>query len=108
MDRMISDALVPPKPKLLFSTARTLRFLATWGTRSTPAQLSLGLSRLSVGGTIWSRRLRMQKIDSTAPAPPSRWPMADWKEHTSELQSLMRISSAVFCLKHNTTYYITY
>src|SRR3546814_14845007 len=77
MDRMISDALVPPKPKLLFSTARTLRFLATWGTRSTPAQLSLGLSRLSVGGTIWSRRLRMQTIDSTAPAPPSRWPMAD-------------------------------
>src|SRR3546814_1843654 len=129
MDRMISDALVPPKPKLLFSTARTLRFLATWGTRSTPAQLSLGLSRLSVGGTIWSRRLRMQKIDSTAPAPPSRWPMADLvddidtlaiaepnsrrtapssssspsgvevpcalirsEEHTSELQSLMRIS----------------
>src|SRR3546814_11305666 len=77
MDRMISDALVPPKPKLLFSTARTLRFLATWGTRSTLAQLSLGLSRLSVGGTIWSRRLSMQKIDSTAPAPPSRWTMED-------------------------------
>src|SRR3546814_6487418 len=26
-------------------------------------------------------------------------------EHTSELQSLMRISSAVFCLKHTTTIY---
>src|SRR3546814_1009795 len=25
------------------------------------------------------------------------------EEHTSELQSLMRISSAVFCLKHKTT-----
>src|SRR3546814_3449043 len=30
-------------------------------------------------------------------APP--WPAADSEEHTSELQSLMRISYAVFCLK---------
>src|SRR3546814_7562717 len=34
------------------------------------------------------------------------------EEHTSELQSLMRISYAVFCLKkqrtHNYTYYIVY
>src|SRR3546814_2938749 len=28
------------------------------------------------------------------------------EEHTSELQSLMRISSAVFCLKKTTNYYI--
>src|SRR3546814_1521441 len=35
----------------------------------------------------WSRRV-------TAPAPRS-------EEHTSELQSLMRISYAVFCLKKN-------
>src|SRR5204863_3794565 len=70
-------ALVPPKPKLLLSTARTSRCLACHGTRSTPSQPSDGLSRLSVGGTIWSRSARMQKIDSTAPAPPSRWPIAD-------------------------------
>ena len=41
---------------------------------------SLGFSRLSVGGTIWSRSARMQKIASTAPAPPSRWPIADLVE----------------------------
>src|SRR3546814_7836748 len=29
------------------------------------------------------------------------------EEHTSELQSLMRISYAVFCLKQKTTYVIT-
>src|SRR3546814_10442201 len=29
------------------------------------------------------------------------------EEHTSELQSLMRISYAVFCLKKKITYYIT-
>src|SRR5207244_12485564 len=49
---MTSEALVPPKPKLLFSTARTDRSLALCGTRSTPSVPSLGLSRLSVGGTI--------------------------------------------------------
>src|SRR3546814_8195646 len=31
------------------------------------------------------------------PAYPSSWPRSE--EHTSELQSLMRISYAVFCLK---------
>src|SRR3546814_10611314 len=30
------------------------------------------------------------------------------EEHTSELQSLMRISSAVFCLKKKTIYHIPY
>src|SRR3546814_8479484 len=36
----------------------------------------------------------------TSRARPSRS-----EEHTSELQSLMRISSAVFCLKKNTKHY---
>src|SRR3546814_3308019 len=34
--------------------------------------------------------------------PPWRWPRSE--EHTSELQSLMRISYAVFCLKKKTTH----
>src|SRR3546814_6506686 len=42
--RSTSEALVPPKPKLLLSTAFTLRFFAVCGTRSTPAQPSLGRS----------------------------------------------------------------
>src|SRR3546814_1697984 len=33
----------------------------------------------------------------------SRWPHARSEEHTSELQSLMRISYAVFCLKKKKT-----
>src|SRR6476469_7510847 len=49
---MIRLALVPPKPKLLLSAARTGRFFALCGTRSTPSVPSSGLSRLSVGGTI--------------------------------------------------------
>src|SRR3546814_1182990 len=36
----------------------------------------------------------------TTPAPPRRaYPRSRSEEHTSELQSLMRISYAVFCLK---------
>src|SRR3546814_10230792 len=36
---------------------------------------------------------------------PARWCKAKWRseEHTSELQSLMRISYAVFCLKKQKT-----
>src|SRR3546814_8327180 len=36
---------------------------------------------------------------ATAAATASRLPVARSEEHTSELQSLMRISYAVFCLK---------
>src|SRR3546814_3901145 len=36
------------------------------------------------------------RMRPAGPAPPGRWRS---EEHTSELQSLMRISYAVFCLK---------
>src|SRR3546814_9884610 len=36
---------------------------------------------------------------STSIAPKSAWAATRSEEHTSELQSLMRISYAVFCLK---------
>src|SRR3546814_2312509 len=41
---------------------------------------------------------------STSPRPPAARPGVAWRseEHTSELQSLMRISYAVFCLKKKT------
>src|SRR3546814_3425385 len=38
---------------------------------------------------------------ATCSTPPSSRPGARSEEHTSELQSLMRISYAVFCLKKN-------
>src|SRR3546814_4663221 len=37
--------------------------------------------------------------DSKSPANVQMWAVARSEEHTSELQSLMRISYAVFCLK---------
>src|SRR3546814_2896092 len=48
---------------------------------------------------------RLRRLQSSRQGPPRRWRMdRQWRmarseEHTSELQSLMRISYAVFCLK---------
>src|SRR3546814_4492643 len=50
--------------------------------------------------TIWARPSRAPST-CLAPASPRRWRS---EEHTSELQSLMRISYAVFCLKKKTKY----
>ena len=44
------------------------------------AQSGKGLSRLIVGGAIWSRMASTVKIASIAPAAPSRWPVADLVE----------------------------
>src|SRR3546814_6298185 len=63
----------------------------------------------------WFRTIT-RPISAAAPLPcsisphPSGWPLARWQvrseEHTSELQSLMRISYAVFCLKKKINYTI--
>src|SRR3546814_2974450 len=52
-------------------------------------------------GRRWSRKSLPRPATSpvTAPPPPPCWPRRS-EEHTSELQSLMRISYAVFCLKN--------
>src|SRR3546814_13744001 len=47
--------------------------------------------------------LRFQRFDAR-PRRNQSFPGARSEEHTSELQSLMRISYAVFCLKKKTTY----
>src|SRR3546814_2334920 len=69
-------------------------------------------SEPSVSGSVGVVMLREPYIaaGSVAPVP---WPKRS-EEHTSELQSLMRISYAVFCLKkkntkttHNEQYYTT-
>src|SRR3546814_1036195 len=40
--------------------------------------------------------------ENFTPCKPGHWPTPRSEEHTSELQSLMRISYAVFCLKKKT------
>src|SRR5262249_27753149 len=74
--RKISDALVPPKPNEVDSTVVISRFRALCGTRSIAVSTD-GLSRLMVGGAVSSRMASTEKIASTAPAAPSRWPIDD-------------------------------
>ena len=76
--RSTSDAFVPPKPKEFDKRHVDLPPLRlTRGTRSIGVSTE-GLSRLSVGGTMPSRIASAQKIASTEPAAPSRWPIADF------------------------------
>src|SRR3546814_1231767 len=60
----------------------------------------------------WGENYTVEQVSNNA-EPTYGVEQGDWhprsEEHTSELQSLMRISSAVFCLQHttNTTHYQT-
>src|SRR3546814_10212107 len=78
----------------------------------------IGIDDLIVDAIYFTRRIwrsatiyrRYPRINAAMLAPPRRpgamailipaWDEARSEEHTSELQSLMRISYAVFCLKH--------
>src|SRR3546814_6238275 len=69
--------------------------------RDADPALPLGLQRVDIGGDVeiagrlgtGAREFRDQRPDGRARS----------EEHTSELQSLMRISYAVFCLKQKNT-----
>src|SRR3546814_4929408 len=83
--------------------------------RDADPALPLGLQRVDIGGDVeiagrlgtGAREFRDQRPDGRAlrrigSVPDPRAPRSE--EHTSELQSLMRISYAVFCLKKKKAY----
>src|SRR3546814_1328166 len=93
-------------------SARRWRF-----SRSSRIRLTSGFERLS----IWERRpvirsilaeavldqpdqLEQRRVGAVAPGMDGDRIALRSEEHTSELQSLMRISYAVFCLKKQNTY----
>src|SRR5271163_1558914 len=94
--RKTSDALVPPNPNEFDSAAWIGRLRAACGARSI-AVLTAGLSRLSVGGATWSRIARMEKIASTAPAAPRRWPIEDLVEDIVVLAAELPSSRSTAC-----------
>src|SRR3546814_8366656 len=77
--------------------------------RQLPAATSISLPwKCKRGSSRWTRRHHAIALQRRARVPlqtllfPSATPLGAWtrsEEHTSELQSLMRISYAVFCLK---------
>src|SRR3546814_9151523 len=89
----------------LFRSAGVTRLLATQSMPAiTPELLPEPLQSSTRTGCRVTPLATPQVVPPTVPATRS-------EEHTSELQSLMRISYAVFCLKkkrqHNTTTHIT-
>src|SRR3546814_9242133 len=89
--------------------------------RSSPADMSTGSSRAAWGITCRRKHLKSSpQPSSPSPSKADRHlhPLKEHtmstlegersEEHTSELQSLMRQSYAVFCLKKHTCGYIQY
>src|SRR3546814_8823329 len=74
-----------------------------------PAAATGGLDLVGISHDYGSRRAVDDISFSVAPGEilGLLWPSGRSEEHTSELQSLMRISYAVFCLKKKNTDYLT-
>src|SRR3546814_6215389 len=71
------------------------------------AQVTTWLHRVVVNACL--DRLRANKVRAAVALPDDLDEVGDRsEEHTSELQSLMRISYAVFCLKQKHIYYKFY
>src|SRR3546814_5496118 len=69
--------------------------------------LTSSMSRLPIGKGANARPNGSEPVTSSMPIRPTPTviaPATRSEEHTSELQSLMRISYAVFCLKKKKTY----
>src|SRR3546814_2539586 len=66
-----------------------------------PQMLILPAAAIALGAGWQMRRMAALAVPAEEPAVPAADPhhIARSEEHTSELQSLMRISYAVFCLK---------
>src|SRR3546814_8353108 len=62
-------------------------------------RVGIGAERRESAETLEPARLRLELKLSTLGLRPRDIPLVRSEEHTSELQSLMRISYAVFCLK---------
>src|SRR3546814_6870109 len=63
--------------------------------RFTPTVMNCSIATTPSSGSTWALSSRL--------CEPWLWAMVRSEEHTSELQSLMRISYAVFCLKKKNT-----
>src|SRR3546814_6599386 len=78
------------------SEGMTVQFCVSWFAGKAPAK--------KIARTAVTRRKAMQVSAKCTPLPYSITVSMRSEEHTSELQSLMRISYAVFCLKKKKTY----
>src|SRR3546814_2351366 len=108
--------MFPSEPRSATARSVLLAPPAMPSTTCSPSRASPPISQPSVSRSSRAALL----LASVSPQEPSHWPQREKRspsalppvrseEHTSELQSLMRISYAVFCLnkkkqKHTTTH----
>src|SRR3546814_6401301 len=86
-----------------WSMARTYFGMAAFPRQATCLQPSGFSTRLLLAGYFSSMRAGRMGRCTRLPPQLGQLPARDRKEHTSELQSLMRNSYAVFCLKKKNT-----
>src|SRR3546814_4066938 len=115
LDVCSSDLTVAPCGAAVRGSERSTPYIApvaivtTITTDATAATASPSLSRQSSKGVMSqhhqlpSGRIPLTRLAGTKEAMVWRSGAFRSEEHTSELQSLMRISYAVFCLKKKTT-----
>src|SRR3546814_2067337 len=85
------------KPDLPVMRAIGVREIAAW------QEGEISREEMLTRGQIATRQYAKRQYTWFSHQPPPDWPRHRSEEHTSELQSLMRISYAVFCLKKNKT-----
>src|SRR3546814_10640696 len=97
-----------PAPAVMASRMRFLAALCDQSSTSMSATILPVVGSCTTKSTIFCEKALRSAGEDRWPGRAGalrRAPLATWRseEHTSELQSLMRISYAVFCLKKNNT-----
>src|SRR3546814_10638034 len=95
-DLVIIARLTGSRPRRDTNTRLPLLWATIWKLQSGQKERAIG-----------SEPPRRKLIRPCPPVAPP-WPIMRSEEHTSELQSLMRISYAVFCLKKKNTTIVTH
>src|SRR3546814_1136438 len=86
-----------PKPlRLTMPTNHLITSNATMKEITKPTPISL---QRTIPDVSWSRYLKSSSVDAPSMVGMARKKLNRSEEHTSELQALMRIAYAVFCLK---------
>ena len=75
--------LVPPNPNELLNAKLTWWSIGVLGTKFT-LKLLEGFSKFNVAGIKLLLMLKIEKIASTLPAAPNKWPIDDFVELTNK------------------------
>src|SRR3546814_4644055 len=101
-ERALPEARVEIADDLVLETRHGERCVVSHGRLNLVRRAQRGL-RAALGTQRFAPRREIGLVDALVADHPRQRPALRSEEHTSELQSLMRISYAVFCLKKKKT-----